>query len=58
MTGRKIKCRHCGKVLMHLEYGKLEIKCPRCGRILKYEYNEVMSSVDASEQSGQPALKK
>lgn len=31
----KIKCKNCGRTLLLLKYGELEIKCPRCGRIHK-----------------------
>lgn len=40
---QKLTCLECGKTLMLIEYGKLEIKCPRCGAILKIEYNKVTS---------------
>ena len=34
---KKLKCEKCGKTLLLIEYGKLEIKCPRCGHITKIE---------------------
>lgn len=34
---KKLKCDGCGKTLMLIEYGKLEIKCPRCGKLVKVE---------------------
>ena len=34
---KKLKCETCGKTLLLIEYGKLEIKCPRCGRVTKVE---------------------
>ena len=34
---KKLKCESCGKTLLLIEYGKLEIKCPRCGHITKVE---------------------
>lgn len=34
---KKLKCDRCGKTLLHIEYGKIEIKCPRCGKIIKIE---------------------
>ena len=33
----KIRCPSCGRTLLLLEYGKLEIKCPRCGEITEIE---------------------
>lgn len=30
---KKLKCEKCGKTLLLIEYGKIEIKCPRCGHI-------------------------
>ena len=39
----KIKCPECGRTLLLLEYGRLEIKCPRCGAILRIEYDKVKS---------------
>ena len=32
---KTLKCDQCGKSLLKIEYGKLEIKCPRCGHIVK-----------------------
>ena len=29
---KKLKCEKCGKTLLFIEYGKVEIKCPRCGK--------------------------
>lgn len=55
---KKIRCDMCGRRLLDLDYGKLEIKCPRCGHIMRIEHNKVMSREGASEQSSQPALKK
>jgi phage FluMu protein Com len=34
---KKLKCEKCGKTLLMIEYGKLEIKCPRCGKISRVE---------------------
>lgn len=34
---RKLKCERCGKTLLLIEYGKIEIKCPRCGHISSVE---------------------
>ena len=28
---KKLKCEKCGKTLLLIEYGHIEIKCPRCG---------------------------
>ena len=36
----KIRCLVCGKTLLLLEYGKLEVKCPRCGHITRIEYEK------------------
>ena len=32
-----LKCDKCGKSLLKIEYGNIEIKCPRCGNIVKVE---------------------
>ena len=40
---QKLTCPDCGKTLMLIEYGSLEIKCPRCGAILEIEYPKVKS---------------
>jgi phage FluMu protein Com len=34
---KMLKCDKCGKSLLKIDYGKLEIKCPRCGKIIKVE---------------------
>ena len=34
---KKLKCEDCGKTLLLIEYGKLEIKCPRCGHVTTIE---------------------
>lgn len=34
---KKLKCEKCGKTLLLIEYGKIEIKCDRCGHISKVE---------------------
>lgn len=34
---KKLKCPHCGKTLLMIDYGRLEIKCPRCGQIVNIE---------------------
>ena len=33
----KVKCKHCGQVLLKVDFVKGEIKCPRCKRINKIE---------------------
>ncbi len=40
---QKQLCPECGKTLLLIEYGRLEIKCPRCGAIVKIEYPKVKS---------------
>ena len=42
-NSQKLKCEQCGKTLLLIEYGKIEIKCPRCGHISRIEI-KVMSS--------------
>jgi phage FluMu protein Com len=37
MEVKNLKCPKCGKSLLRIYYGKLEIKCPRCGQIIKVE---------------------
>ena len=32
---KTLKCDKCGKSLLKIEYGNIEIKCPRCGQIVK-----------------------
>jgi len=32
---KTLKCEKCGKSLLKIEYGNIEIKCPRCGYIVK-----------------------
>ena len=39
---KKLKCEKCGKTLLLIEYGKLEIKCPRCGHIEKIEIRQII----------------
>lgn len=39
----KVKCPECGRVLLWIDHGLLEIKCPRCGAILRIEYDKVTS---------------
>lgn len=34
---KTLKCEKCGKSLLKIEYGKLEIKCPRCKNIITVE---------------------
>lgn len=41
---KKLKCEKCGKTLLLIEYGKIEIKCDRCGHITKVEIKQVTSS--------------
>lgn len=41
---KKLKCEKCGKTLLLIEYGKLEIKCPRCGCLSKIEIKQVTSN--------------
>lgn len=41
---KKLKCEKCGKTLLLIEYGKIEIKCDRCGHIVKAEIKQVTSS--------------
>ena len=36
----KIRCTECGRTLLLIEYGKIEIKCPRCGKIIKIEHRK------------------
>lgn len=36
----KLKCSKCGRTLLILEYGKIEIKCPRCGHVHKIEIDK------------------
>lgn len=38
---KKLKCDRCGKTLLMIEYGKLEIKCPRCGNLIKIEIKKI-----------------
>lgn len=38
---KRLKCSKCGKTLMLIEYGKLEVKCPRCGESHKVEIKEI-----------------
>ena len=38
---KKVKCSRCGKTLLFVEYGKIEIKCPRCGLITKITITKV-----------------
>lgn len=44
MEVKALKCIKCGKTLLRIEYGKIEIKCPRCGQIttaeIEYKGNE------------------
>lgn len=42
-NSQKLKCEQCGKTLLLIEYGKIEIKCPRCGHVSSIEI-KVMSS--------------
>lgn len=52
---RKIRCAECGRTLLLMEYGKVEIKCPRCGRIMNIEYdrdNEQRGRQAAAESTG------
>lgn len=42
---KKLKCEACGKTLLFIEYGKLEIKCPRCGEKTKIEIKKETSKV-------------
>ena len=41
---QKLKCEQCGKTLLLIEYGKIEIKCPRCGHISKIEIKVTSSA--------------
>jgi phage FluMu protein Com len=34
---KNLKCPKCGKSLLRIEYGKIEIKCPRCKFIVSVE---------------------
>ena len=38
---KKLKCEKCGKTLLMIEYGKIEIKCPRCGHTTKLEIKKI-----------------
>lgn len=40
---KKLSCPECGRTLMLIESGRLEIKCPRCGAIVKIDYPKVKS---------------
>lgn len=44
MELKMLKCAKCGKSLLRIAYGKIEIKCPRCGQItsaeIEYKGNE------------------
>lgn len=44
---KKLKCPKCGKTLLFVEYGKIEIKCPRCGQITKIEISKSERVTDA-----------
>ena len=37
---KKIKCKTCGKTLLLIDYGRIEIKCPRCKKIHWYDVPE------------------
>lgn len=37
---QKLKCTKCGKTLLLIEYGKIEVKCPRCGQMIKIEIKQ------------------
>lgn len=41
---KKLKCEKCGKTLLLIEYGKLEIKCARCGHITTIEIKQITSN--------------
>lgn len=41
---KKLKCEKCGKTLLLIEYGKIEIKCPRCGHTSHIEIKQITSS--------------
>ena len=34
---KTLKCPKCGKSLLRIEYGKIEIKCPRCRHVVNVE---------------------
>ena len=33
---KELRCKHCNKKLMDLDFGKGEIKCDRCGKIVSF----------------------
>lgn len=37
---KRLKCEKCGKTLLLIEYGKIEIKCPRCKHTTKVEITQ------------------
>ena len=38
---KKLKCEICGKTLLYIEYGKIEVKCTRCGHLTKVEIKQI-----------------
>lgn len=38
---KKLKCSKCGKTLLLIEYGKIEVKCPRCGQETRIEIKKL-----------------
>lgn len=34
---KKIRCTDCGRTLLLIDYGRIEIKCPRCGHVMEIE---------------------
>ncbi len=52
---KKIRCTECARMLLLIEYGRVEIKCPRCGHIMKIEHNkdnEQSERLRAAESTG------
>ena len=52
---KKIRCDECGRTLLLMDYGKVEIKCPRCGHVRNIEYgkdNEQRGRQCAAESTG------
>lgn len=47
---KKVKCIRCGRALLLLDFGKLEIKCPRCKRINKIEIDDKIKSREGTKK--------
>ena len=49
---KKLKCEKCGKTLLLIEYGNIEIKCPRCGHLTQIEIKltQLMETIKTTTQ--------